>query len=142
MTNKNKAVWDWIKTYNGVDKLFFNFGEIGDNSSTIVPVPSDAVIKTDICGNKVRNYIFGVSVYKTLDSIIPFGVDNLNAFGEVGEFMQWVDEQNRKANFPDFGEMCVIDEVKCIENNPTTSKAGEIAKYFFQVKITYTETEE
>ena len=28
MTNKNKAVWDWIKTYNGVDKLFFHFGEI------------------------------------------------------------------------------------------------------------------
>ena len=142
MTNKNKAVLEWISLFPDIKKLFFNFGEVGKNSSTIVPVPSDSVVKTDICGNKEKNYIFGISVYKSFDVIIPFGTENLDAFNEVGEFMKWISEQNKICNFPDFGEKCTIEKVECLENNPSASKAGELAKYFFQVKITYTELEE
>lgn len=34
------------------------------------------------------------------------------------EFMDWIEEQNREKNYPDFGEQCQIKKIENLQNMP------------------------
>ena len=43
---------------------------------------------------------------------------NLQAMNFAQEFMDWIDEQNRKKHFPDFGTNCQVKKIENLQNMP------------------------
>ena len=56
--------------------------------------------------------------------------------------MDWIDTQNKKKEFPDFGENCTIEKIENIQNMPNLAGVSEkesLARYMIQARILYTE---
>ena len=57
-------------------------------------------------------------------------------------FMDWLDEQNKAKEYPDFGKNCEIEKMENLQNMPNLSgvnyEAG-LARYMIQVRILYKE---
>ncbi|MDD6313306.1 MAG: hypothetical protein PUB08_07635 [Firmicutes bacterium] len=139
--NKNQAVWDWVKTYPGIELLGFNFGAVQDGVCNLIPEPSDTVAKTYIDGTVMKYYVFAVTWYKDF-ATEPFLAENINDYSAVQSFIDWVAEQNKIRSFPDFGIGKTIDRVKCLQDQPSTSnQTDNLAKYMVRIRIEYIEEE-
>ena len=58
--------------------------------------------------------------------------------------MDWIEEQNRKENFPEFPENCQIKKIETLQNMPNLSGInGEqsLARYMIQGRVLYFEKE-
>ena len=69
------------------------------------------------------------------------GTSDINALQmfDVDKFMFWIDEQNEKKNFPNFGNTKIIS-IENLQNQPNfagVNEAGNVAKYMFQVRVKY-----
>ena len=61
---------------------------------------------------------------------------------DVQELISWLDEQRYEGNAPDFGDQCVVDDVKSMNNEPVLAwvdaqQAPPIAKYTVTVRVEY-----
>lgn len=137
--DKHTAVRDWLRGYSGFERLFFNFGTVGDKSTHLIPTASDYIFKKDILGTAVRHYDFAVIAFNNIDDITADGTENLIDFNRMQDFSDWLARQNTLRNFPDLGEKCEVEEIKCLQNAPQTSREGEKAKYMVQCRIIYNE---
>ena len=57
-------------------------------------------------------------------------------------FMDWLDEQDRNKDYPDFGENCKIEKMECLQNMPNLSginQNGTMARYMIQARVIYKE---
>lgn len=57
-------------------------------------------------------------------------------------FMDWLDQQNEKKVFPNFGEACEIQKMENLQNMPNLSgvnQDGTMARYMIQARIVYKE---
>lgn len=136
--DRNTAVWDWIKGFPEVDKLFFNFGEANDGTSILIPNPTDLVIKTDITGIKTCRYDFAYAVFLTTDSTTPFSTQNIEALNSAELFGRWIVAQNKAKSYPDFGANVVVTSLTLLSNTPTMTAISEsVAKYLTQARIEY-----
>lgn len=139
--DKNQVMWDWIQGYSGFGKLFFNFGDAEADSTTFIPNPSDYTVKTDILGNKVKHYDFAITAFRSFDTV-PSSTENMQSYALLTAFQNWLDEQNRNRNFPDFGSNCEVTGVVNLQNMPTNSgQYSALAKYMIQARVAYTEFE-
>lgn len=144
LSDKNKAMWEWIKEYpyfNNGGNLYFNFGEASDNNSHFIPVPTDYVVKTDIMGTKLRHYTFAITTFKDISNN-PFDTENIIDYSEVNRFLEWVEMMNKQRVFPNFGESCNILEVVNLTNMASvTNQTSQLAKYMIQCRVEYEEFE-
>ena len=137
--NKNIAVWNYLKTYPDFKKLFYNFCIAEDSNQSFIPNPTDFVIRQDILGTKLKHYDFAVTCFSSF-SDIPFSDENVIDYNSMQEFISWIEDQNTKRNFPDFGDNCFIQTIINLQNTPSTSAIDkEIAKYMMQCRIIYEE---
>ena len=66
--------------------------------------------------------------------------ENVIDYNSMQEFISWIEDQNTKRNFPDFGDNCFIQTIINLQNTPSTSAIDkEIAKYMVQCRIIYEE---
>lgn len=137
--SKNKAILDWLKTYEKFDKLFFNFS-IGNNKNAVmIPAPNDYLDYQDITGAKIRYYTFAVSHFKHFTNL-PNNKENLDNMNEVQDFLDWIDTQNKNKNFPLFPSNCTIEYVKNLNNIPSVTKTNNnLARFYSQIQIKYIE---
>ena len=61
---------------------------------------------------------------------------------QVQDIIDWITEQAELRNYPDFGEDCVIDDMRALSNNPNlngvdTSIKPALAKYSVSIQIDY-----
>ena len=74
------------------------------------------------------------------------GTDDLNlgAMNFAQEFMDWIDEQDRKKSYPDFGDKCQVKKIENLQNMPnlaTVDWENMLAQYMLQCRVIYFEKE-
>lgn len=96
------------------DMLNFNFSPESEDSISLITNYSDKVKKKYITGDVQKEYGFTIVIVK---SYSPFQDDlNLEAMNFAQAFMDWLDQQNEKKVFPDFGEACEIQKMENLQN--------------------------
>ncbi|RGW23165.1 hypothetical protein DW776_00655 [Ruminococcus sp. AM30-15AC] len=122
--------------------LNFNFSPESPNSISLLTNYSDKVRKKYITGDALKEYGFSIIIVKEYSS--ESDDLNLEAMNFAQTFMEWLEEQNEKKEYPDFGENCTIEKMENLQNMPNLSgvnyEAG-LARYMIQVRIIYTENE-
>ena len=69
---------------------------------------------------------------------------NLKAMEIAQELMDWIDVQNQKRRFPDFGDGCQVKRLENLQNMPnlaTVDMENGIAQYQIPCRVLYFEKE-
>ncbi|MCR4622675.1 MAG: hypothetical protein K5663_11400 [Clostridiales bacterium] len=121
----------------------------GGNIRVLTQGTSAANNRKYIDGSEGRAFDFVIEFYKPLNTL-PYiaergeGNQNLKGVLDVQELISWLDDMRREGTEPDFGDKCVIDDVKSLNNEPVlawvdTQKTPPIAKYTVTVRVEYTD---
>lgn len=120
--------------------LNFNFSPESEDSIALITNYSDKVKKKYVTGAVQKEYGFTLVIVKSYSS---FQDDlNLEAMNFAQAFMEWLEEQNEKKEYPDFGENCEIQKMENLQNMPNlagVNQDGTMARYMIQAKIVYKE---
>lgn len=137
--NKHKALQTWVQPFLGDNHLFFETADAYPGIREVVPTIGEYLDSTDICGNKYKGYAFVFIGYETLDS----GTSDVNTanMGIFDKFIEWLEEQQKNKNFPDFGDNCGDYDVSPVQNMADMSFVDEdmTAKYMLAAEIKYKE---
>ena len=151
--DKNQAVINFITQCNTIanNPLFFNFLNAKDNSKQIITQANDISLnKPYIDGSVKKRYTFTIidfrsvtyqPVPKTVGSTVLTS-ENVDELFDVQGIMDWVNQQADAHNYPDFGEDCIIDEMRTTSENPNlngidTQVSPALAKYSMSIQIDY-----
>lgn len=138
---KYEGLVEFLKKYPPLNEiLYFNkTQEIADTSS-VNTVYSDYAVQEYTCGNSDREFIFAIKQMKQYDSAGTSGI-NRQTMEEVQAFMDWIDEQNAKRNFPEFPDNCFVYKIENLQNMPEIAGTNDqgLAEYMFQCRVCYTE---
>lgn len=150
MVDKNQATINFLIGCPAIrsSPLYFNFINAKDDNKQFVTVPNDKVVNRPyVDGSVLRRYTFTVIDYKSVayNAIVKrtgYTDENISDFDSVQAIVDWVTEQAEMHNYPDFGEDCVIDDMRVLTDNPSlngvdTSVTPPLAKYSFSVQIDY-----
>jgi len=123
--------------------LNFNFSAESQNSVALVTNYSDRVVKRFVTGGARKRY--GFTIIITLEYASNDDDQNLIAINFAQEFMDWIEERNRRKLFPDFGDKCQIEKMQNMQNMPNLSYVNAeqgLARYMLQCEILYREEKE
>lgn len=138
---KYEGLVTFLKQYPPLNEiLYFNkTQEIADTSS-VNTVYSDYAVQEYTCGNSDREFVFAIKQMKQYDSAGTSGI-NRKTMEEVQAFMDWIDEQNKKRNFPEFPDNCFVYKIENLQNMPEIAGTNDqgLAEYMFQCRVCYTE---
>lgn len=139
IVNKHRVLQEWVQDFLTDRFLYFESSEAYPNIRAVVPTYGDALLRTDIVGNKYKQYTFVFIGYEQLDVGTTYtNADNMLIFDE---FAQWVNEQNEARNFPNFGENTTDYDLEVVQNmaNLATVTEDGLAKYMLAVNVNYVE---
>ena len=123
-------------------EMNFNFSGESTDSVAFVTDYSDQVKKRYIRCGAVKEYGFTIILTK---SYSPYGDDvNLEAMTFAQSLMDWVEEKNRKKQYPEFPENCRVQKIEVMQNMPNLAGVNMeqlTARYMFQCRVTYYESE-
>lgn len=136
--NKNIAMLNYLRQYPGLQSfLYFN---------TLVNYTGDTAVQTVygeqwetryVRGHGIKQWDFAVVKIAPADT----GTSETNAdeAQAVQDFMDWIDEQNEKKNFPDFspGKVISIENLQNMPNFAGINENEATAKYMFQCRVRY-----
>ncbi|MGO5166427.1 MULTISPECIES: hypothetical protein [unclassified Candidatus Paralachnospira] len=124
------------------DLLNFNFSPESPDSIAMITNYSDKVRKKYIrCGSE-KEYGFTILITKTYSS--EQDDLNLEAMNFCQAFMDWLEDQDRKKNYPEFPDSCQIRKMECLQNMPNLAGVNAeegLARYMIQCRIIYFEKE-
>lgn len=140
MDNKNTAMLEYLRQYPGLQSfLFFNsmVDQIGNTS--VQTVSGETWEKKYVRGHGIKQWDFAVAKIAQADT----GTSDINAdeTQAVQDFMDWIDEQNKAGNFPDFSPSKVLS-IQNLQNMPNFAGIDNnegTAKYMFQCRVRYYE---
>lgn len=151
--DKNQAVIDFLMTcpYVQAHPMFFNFINAKDDNKQFLTTTNDkAVNRPFIDGSVLKRYTFTIVDYKSiaynaLVTIAGYPDENVEDMFQVQSLIDWITEQADAHNYPDFGENCIIDDMKALSENPSlngidTSVKPTLAKYSVSIQIDYLDT--
>lgn len=138
--SKHEAMVEYLKQYPGL-RSFLHFNTITDKSGNVAvqTVYGEEWEKRQLRGHGIKRYDFA------LVSMVPQdpGTSNANVaqMENAQAFMEWVTEQNRLRNFPQF-EGCKVLSIENLQNMPNpagVNAAGNVAKLMCQCRVRYYE---
>lgn len=148
--DKNKAIIKYLMQCPTIknNPLFFNFGEVEDNSKQIVTTSTDKNIERPyIDGSVLKRYTFTIIdyrsvIYQALVTIEGYDNENVEDMMDVQSIIDWIDEQNDNYNFPDFGNDCVVEEITALTDIPNLNGVDKdtspnLAKYSIAIRVQY-----
>ena len=148
--DKNKAIIKYLMQCPTIknNPLFFNFGEVEDNSKQIVTTSTDKNIERPyIDGSVLKRYTFTIIdyrsvIYQALVTIEGYDNENVEDMMYVQSIIDWIDEQNDNYNFPDFGNDCVVEEITALTDIPNLNgvdkdSSPNLAKYSIAIRVQY-----
>ena len=124
------------------DRLGFNFSVESPDSVAFITNYSDKVRKKYIRIGAEKEYGFSILITKAYST----ASDDLNleAMNFAQGFMDWLDEQDREKNYPEFPDNCQIKKMEVLQNMPNLAgvnpEAG-LARYMIQCRLIYFEKE-
>lgn len=138
MDNKNTAMLEYLRKYPGLQSfLFFNsmVDQIGNTS--VQTVSGETWEKKYVRDHGIKQWDFAVVIIAQADT----GTSDINAdeTQAVQDFMDWIDEQNKAGNFPDFSPSKVLS-IQNLQNMPNFAGIDNnegTAKYMFQCRVRY-----
>lgn len=134
--NLNNNIIEWLLLCPAIRDVFFAFSRAEVDGTTIVPIASDEWLTHYLDGTGEKLYTMALIQYREL-SDVPNSAENAEIQYDIEKIMNWIEEQNEKENFPDFGGDC-IEEISVLENMPEISGIDSTrAKYIFSVQIKY-----
>jgi len=136
--NEHAAIYDWLSTCPLLtDALIFDFLSERQGSVTVSPVASAAWVKQYVRGAGIRQYEFAVQV-------MLMGSDSTDTTNSDNMYLQdtwreWIEQQERDKNFPDFGENCSDYALEVLGNMPQLAQRYEsgFCKYQFFARLKY-----
>ena len=148
--DKHQAMINYLCTCPFVksNPLFFNFGEAKENNTQFITTAnSETYGKTYIDGSTFKYYTFTLLTFKTIsyNAIVKTGSrddENLTEMSEFQEVINWINDQEDLRNYPDFGEDCEVDAIRCLTANPViqdveSSVEPAIVTYTIQIQVDY-----
>lgn len=138
--SKHQAMLDYLAQYPGLD-AFLRFNSVTDSAGnvSVQTVSSNTWEKRQIRGHGIKCYDFAIESMAPQDS----GTSHINVdqMQMAQDFMDWIDEQNRIRNFPDFAgrKVLSIENLQNMPNLAGVNAAGNVAKYMFQCRVRYYE---
>lgn len=123
------------------DLLHVNFTPESEGSVAFITNYSGNVLKRFIRGARKE---YGFSIILTKPYSVATDDVNLEAMNFTQAFMDWVDEQNRKKNYPAFPENCRISRMENLQNMPNLASVNPengFARYMVQCRVIYDENE-
>ena len=119
-----------------------NFSGETPDSVAFMTDYADQIKKRYIRCGAVKEYGFTIIVTK---SYSPYGDDvNLQAMTFAQGLIDWVEEKNRKKEYPEFPENCRVRKMEVLQNMPNLAGVNMEqlrARYMFQCRVTYYESE-
>ena len=149
--DKNQAMIDFLQSCPTIQKnpLFFNFGNVENNANQINTQATDVSLhKTFIDGSELKRYTFNIDSCKSLTPnpvIDGLSAENVDELSEVQELIDWINAEGEAQNYPDFGDCCFVDSMKCLTEEPMLLGVDKeqnppIAIYRVSVQIDYIDT--
>lgn len=140
MDNKNTAMLEYLRQYPGLQSfLFFNSMVDQIGNTAVQTVYGETWEKKYVRGHGIKQWDFAVVKIAQADT----GTSDINAdeTQAVQDFMDWIDEQNKAGNFPDFSPSKVLS-IQNLQNMPNFAGIDNnegAAKYMFQCRVRYYE---
>ena len=148
--DKNQAIIDFLLQCPTIadNPLFFNFLNAEDTSKQIITQANSKVLNQRfIDGSVMRRYTFTIVdfrsvAYQPVPKAEGYVSENVEELLDVQGIMDWVNEQAKLRNFPDFGEDCIIDYMETVTENPNlngidTQVTPALAKYSMSIRIDF-----
>ena len=137
--SKHEAMERFVK--EKVEDLSFNFSP---------DRPASISFLTNYSGKVAKRYVraadkeYGFTILLTWHYSTEADDMNLQAMEIAQEFMDWIDAQDRKRNFPDFGDGCQVKKLENLQNMPNlvmVDMENGIAQYQIPCRVLYFEKE-
>ena len=151
--DKNQQIIEYLSSCPVIAKnpLFFNFAQAEDNNKQLVTVATDKKIERPyIDGSVLKRYTFTLIDYRSViyQAVVKqpgYPNENIEEFLDVQSIIDWITDQNDAMNFPNFGEDCVIDEIRALTDMPNlngvdSKQSPSLAKYSVSIQVTYLDT--
>lgn len=140
MVNKHKAIHDWVGACPLLaEPLHFDFLAERHGSVSLSPTANDIFVKRYMRSCSVREYRFELQAMLAVSS----STDDTNTANMqlLDTWVNWLEEQQKLLNFPDFGPDCSDYCILPLENMPTQAMRHEsgFAKYIIPVTVQYYE---
>jgi len=155
MTDKNQAIIDFLLQCPDIanSELYFNFINAEDDNKQIITESNDKFSnRSYIDGSVLKQYTFTLIDFKSItDSALvliqDYPNENVVDVSDVQALINWINEQNKLQNFPDFGEDCEIQSIETTSENPNfeginTEVTPTLAMYSISIKIEYIDNSE
>ena len=148
--DKNQAVIDYLNTCPSIaeNPLFFNFANAKDENKQISVKSSDKNKNRQyIDGSVEKQFAFTIYDFKSISynaivTIPGFSNENVDELKTIQGIIDWVTEQNEIQNFPNFGDMCIIDSIYTTTENPDLvgvdkTVSPQVAVYAITINVDY-----
>ncbi|GHU57300.1 hypothetical protein AGMMS49975_22600 [Clostridia bacterium] len=138
MINKHAALYEWLaKCPLLPDTLIASFLNERDGSVAVTPISNPTYIKRYLRGRGIMQYEFAVSVMLSFsDSTDETNTNNLFL---VHTLQEWLREQEKLSNYPDFGADCSDYQLEVLSDMPQLAEKYQngMAKYQFYATLKY-----
>lgn len=121
--------------------LSFNFANDSMYGISFLTNYSDKIVKRYV---RAADKEYGFTILITWHFSSETDDLNLQAMNFAQGFMDWIDNQNREKNFPDFGEKCQVKKIENLQNMPNLAAVdleNMKAQYMIQCRVLYFEKE-
>ena len=148
--DKNQAMVEYLFRCDTIKEnpLFFNFAQEEDATNHFVTIADDVDLqKPYIDGSVLKQYTFNVISYRSVvhNPLIDepgFIDENMENLAKIQSVMDWIEEQSDSGEFPDFGTDCVVENMRCLTNDPNlfgvdTNVNPPLAKYSVVIRLQY-----
>lgn len=148
--DKNQAIIDYLLTCEAIynSPLYFNLANIKNGVNQLLKLSDDRNIeKPYIDGSVLKRYSLTIISFLTISTnpiVKVANIDNENVtdMASVQSLIDWIEEQNNNRNFPNFGEDCLVEEIRTTTSNARldqidATQSNPLAKYSFTVQIDY-----
>lgn len=155
MIDKNQAVIDFLLQCPDIanSELYFNFINAQDDNKQIITESNEKFSnRTYIDGSVLKQYTFILIDFKSItDSALVliqnYQNENVVDVSDVQALINWINNQNKLRNFPDFGEDCEIQSIETTSENPNfegvnTEVTPILAMYSISIRIEYIDNSE
>ena len=138
--NKDLAIFEWAAQFPILtEPLLFSYLAEQEGSCAIVPIQGDAAIKWYLDGSSVREYSFALQLLRRVSD----STDDTNTGNAyiLRQWVEWLSEQQRDGNYPDFGERCSDYTLEVLSNMPMLAQQYEngMGMYQFFARLQYWE---
>lgn len=125
---------------------YFNTNRAEVDTINVIPISGVKYIEEWIGGGGICTYDFAINIFKATGEIPCVDVskcENMINLYEVQEFMNWIEEQDAKGNYPALGEGYFVQKLEVLQDIPQlTAQYENLTKITFTARITYMKEEE